>query len=61
MCATCVFEPLLQAPIECGCVLAYRLTDAATRRSEFPSRRTGLTALPALTGTPDGLGGLAAY
>ena len=46
MLATCVFESLLQRPIECGCFFAYCLTDAATRRSELPSRSTGFTALP---------------
>ena len=34
------------APIECGCERANAFTDAGARRSELPSRRTGLTALP---------------
>ena len=31
MLATWVFESLLQRPIECGCFLAYCLTEPATR------------------------------
>ena len=46
MWATCDFESRLQAPIECGLALANAFTAAATRRSELPSRNTGLTALP---------------
>ena len=44
--ATLVLESDDQAPIECGCLRAKFFTDAGARRSEFPSRRTGLTALP---------------
>ncbi len=44
--ATCDFESGDHAPIECGCLRAKALTDAGARRSELPSRRTGLTALP---------------
>ena len=33
-------------PIECGWLRAYCLTDAGARRSELPSRSTGLTAEP---------------
>ena len=46
MCATLVLESGDQAPIECGWFRAYCLTDAGARRSELPSRSTGLTALP---------------
>ena len=46
MVATLVFDSAVHAPIECGCCRAYSLTDAGARRSELPSRRTGLTALP---------------
>ena len=46
MVATLVRESAVQAPIECGCLRAYCLTDSGARRSELPSRRTGLTALP---------------
>ena len=46
MVATWVFESGDQAPIECGCLRAYSFTDAGARRSELPSRSTGLTALP---------------
>ena len=38
--------PADQAPIEWGCLRAKFLTDVGARRSELPSRRTGLTALP---------------
>ena len=34
------------APIACGCERAKAFADAGARRSELPSRRTGLTALP---------------
>ena len=44
--ATWVFDPVDHSPIECGCLRANALTDAGARRSEFPSRSTGLTALP---------------
>ena len=44
--ATWVFESGDQAPIECGCLRAYSLTAFGARRSELPSRRTGLTADP---------------
>ena len=44
--ATCDLESGDHAPIECGCVRAKALADAGARRSELPSRRTGLTALP---------------
>ena len=46
MCATLVLDSGDQSPIECGWVRAYCLTDAGARRSELPSRNTGLTALP---------------
>ena len=46
MWATLVLESRLQAPIEWGCFRAYCLTEAGARRSELPSRSTGLTALP---------------
>ena len=46
MCATLVRESGLQAPIECGWLRAYCFTEAGARRSELPSRSTGLTALP---------------
>ena len=44
--ATLVRESGLQAPIEWGWLRAYCLTDSGARRSELPSRSTGLTALP---------------
>ena len=44
--ATWVFESGDQAPIECGWLRAYCFTEAGARRSELPSRSTGLTALP---------------
>ena len=44
--ATCDLESFDHAPIECGCLRAYAFTDAGARRSELPSRSTGLTALP---------------
>ncbi len=44
--ATWLFVSGDQAPIECGWLRAYALTDAGARRSELPSRSTGLTALP---------------
>ena len=44
--ATLVLESGDQAPIRCGCWRAKFLTEAGARRSELPSRRTGLTALP---------------
>ena len=43
---TCDLESVDHAPIECGCLRANALTDAGARRSELPSRSTGLTALP---------------
>ena len=43
---TCERESGDQAPIECGWLRAYALTEAGARRSELPSRSTGLTALP---------------
>ena len=46
MVATLVFESADHAPIECGCLRAYSFTALGARRSELPSRRTGLTALP---------------
>ena len=46
MWATLVFESGDHAPIECGCLRAYSLTDCGARRSELPSRSTGLTAEP---------------
>jgi hypothetical protein len=44
--ATCVCELDDHSPIECGCLRAYVFTEAGARRSELPSRSTGLTALP---------------
>ena len=44
--ATCDLESSDQSPIECGWLRTYSLTEAGARRSELPSRRTGLTALP---------------
>ena len=46
MCATFVRDSVAQVPIECGCCLAYCFTELGARRSELPSRSTGLTALP---------------
>ena len=46
MWATLVLESADQAPIECGWLRAYCFTEAGARRSELPSRSTGLTALP---------------
>ncbi len=46
MWATLVFDSGDQAPIECGWLRAYCLTEAGARRSELPSRSTGFTALP---------------
>jgi hypothetical protein len=46
MCATWVLESLFQAPIRCGFFLENCFTDAGARRSEFPCRSTGFTALP---------------
>ena len=46
MCATLVLDSGDQAPMECGWLRAYCLTEAGARRSELPSRSTGLTALP---------------
>ncbi len=43
---TCVLDSSDHSPIECGCLRANAFTDAGARRSELPSRRTGLTALP---------------
>ena len=46
MVATRVLESEDQAPIEWGCLRAYSFTGLGARRSELPSRSTGLTALP---------------
>ena len=46
MVATWLVESELQAPIECGCLRAKFFTDSGARRSELPSRSTGLTAEP---------------
>ena len=46
MVATRVFESGDHAPIECGFARANAFTEAGARRSELPSRKTGLTALP---------------
>ena len=46
MVATWVRESDDQAPMRCGFWRAYSLTATGARRSELPSRRTGLTALP---------------
>ena len=44
--ATWEAESADQAPIEWGLARAYCLTAPGARRSELPSRSTGLTALP---------------
>ncbi len=44
--ATWDFVSFDQAPMECGCFCANAFTDAGARRSELPSRSTGLTAEP---------------
>ena len=44
--ATCVLESFDHSPIECGYLRTNALTEAGARRSELPSRSTGLTALP---------------
>ncbi len=46
MCATWVFESGAHAPSRCGCFFENALTESGDRRSEFPSRSTGFTALP---------------
>ena len=46
MVATCAFESGVHRPSLCGCFFAYSFTAPAARRSEFPSRSTGFTALP---------------
>ena len=46
MWATLVLESADQAPMRCGWFFTNCFTDAGARRSELPSRRTGLTALP---------------
>ena len=43
---TCDFDSCDHAPIECGCERANAFTEAGARRSELPSRSTGLTAEP---------------
>ena len=43
---TCEADSGDQAPIECGWLRAKLFTEAGARRSELPSRSTGLTALP---------------
>jgi hypothetical protein len=43
---TCDLESFDHSPIECGWALANDFTDAGARRSELPSRSTGLTAEP---------------
>ena len=43
---TCEAESADHAPIECGWLRAKFFTEAGARRSELPSRSTGLTALP---------------
>ena len=43
---TWVLESELHAPILCGCFLVWAFTESGARRSELPSRNTGLTALP---------------
>ena len=40
------FESSGQTPIRCGLFFAYSFTARGARRSEFPSRSTGFTALP---------------
>ena len=54
---TCDLESFDHSPIECGCAFANDFTDAGARRSELPSRRTGLTAraLDAVVGLARGL------
>ena len=44
--ATVVLLSLVHAPILCGFSFAYAFTALGARRSELPSRMTGLTALP---------------
>ena len=44
--ATCEADSGDHAPIECGWLRANCFTEAGARRSELPSRSTGLTALP---------------
>ena len=44
--ATCDLESADQAPIECGFCWANCFTEPGARRSESPSRKTGLTAEP---------------
>ena len=44
--ATCDLQSVDHLPSLCGFRCAYALTGPATRRSELPSRRTGLTAEP---------------
>ncbi len=46
MVATWVRDACDHSPMLCGCLRAYSLTALGARRSELPSRRTGLTALP---------------
>jgi hypothetical protein len=46
MWATCDRESGAQAASLCGCFLQNALTESGHRRSELPSRSTGLTALP---------------
>ncbi len=46
MWATCDLESGAQAASLCGCFLENALTESGERRSELPSRSTGLTALP---------------
>jgi hypothetical protein len=46
MVATCDRESADHAPMRGGCLRAKAFTAAGARRSELPSRSTGLTALP---------------
>jgi hypothetical protein len=46
MWATWDFDSELQGPSLWGCFFENCFTEAGERRSEFPSRSTGLTALP---------------
>ncbi len=46
MVVTCEADSGDHAPIECGWLRANCFTEAGARRSELPSRSTGLTALP---------------
>ena len=46
MCATCDFDSGFHAPSLCGFFFENAFTESGERRSEFPWRSTGFTALP---------------